>query len=436
MSISTSLPRTAGLAASMLAAHPSLGWAEETPDLLVGSSFWGRYELRENYDRLGASRGRFIEGDWLVYRARLDLVTTPMAIGDGGLEASLFFSPQADGFWGNQPGTVATPNLGIYRGFLRLGLGEARLDLGRFDLDYGDALVIGDLRWHQTGRSFDGARARLGSGPTWVDVFVTQLDEGLRLGVGAEDPFAPADNPAPFEGDVAFGGIYGSIGRLFGEETTLEPYLLGQVWFADGGAQRPAVQGTLGIRALQRVGVLDFRLETGLQLGRRRIANGENPEVFAWQADGEVGLTPASGFRVALQALYATGDDPDTDTLEAWDELFPTTHKFLGLMDIIGIRTNVASAVAHVSWKNGPVLLKVDTHGFLRPETAPDQASFAGVETDVNLIYKFGGGLDARAMYAFFVPNRDHGWAGPDGTPEDAIAHYVELQLSFELGLR
>jgi hypothetical protein len=420
------------LAGAALVAPSAL--AAAPPRLEVGANFWGRYEARENYDRLGVSRGRFLEGDWLVYRARLDLHTTPLAIGDSGLTAAVFLSPQADGFWGNQSGTVATPNLGIYRGFLRLDHGAVTADFGRFDLNYGDALVIGDLRWHQTGRSFDGARARLAADDAWVDLFLTQVDEGLRFGFDEEKAaFAPRSNAQPLEGDVYFAGVYGSLGGLLGPSTTLEPYALSRVWLANGAELRPAVEGTFGVRARQRFGIVDVRLETGLQLGRRRAQGGANPEVFAWQADGEVGVTPTPGLRFAFEALYATGDDPETETLEAYDELVPTTHKWLGLMDIIGVRTNIASGVVHASWRSGPVGLKLDTHGFFRPRTADGQSGFAGVEADLNVFYHFGEELVARAMYAVFVPGSDHFFPDPTRPAADAVAHYGELQLTFSL---
>jgi hypothetical protein len=39
-------------------------------------------------------------------------------------------------------------------------------------------------------------------------------------------------------------------------------------------------------------------------------------------------------FRIGVEGLVASGDDlstPDRD--EGWNELYPTTHKWLGLMD-------------------------------------------------------------------------------------------------------
>ena len=399
--------------------------------LKVGASMWARYEVRENYDRLGVSRGRFREGDFAVYRARLSLKTSPIDLG-GGQKVTLQFSPQADGFWGDQPSTVSNPNLGVYEAFVRLENDWVRLDVGHFSLNYGDALVIGDLRWHQTARSFDGGRARifLDDGPTWIDLFVTQLDEGL---------FGP--DPDFLAGDSFFIGAYASLGSLVSDSMTLEPYVLAQIWTQQDQAENPAtgeaidrgaaVQTTIGLRALQPIGIVDVRVEAGIQLGRRRVNFSENPEVLAFQVDGEIGIKPAKGFRISLEGLYASGDDPATaDTLEGYDELFPTTHKFLGLADVIGIRTNIASGVLHLKYAGVPDwVFKLDQHIFARPRTTDGQRGYAGTETDINVIYKIAKGMTGRVMYCAFVPGSRHFLV--DGSAVDDLLHYVEVQYGY-----
>ncbi|MEO1229538.1 MAG: hypothetical protein AAFZ18_11575 [Myxococcota bacterium] len=397
--------------------------AEGKLPLDAGVSIWTRYELRDGYDELGRSRARFLEGDFFVYRARLSLVSKPLAIGNSGFSTKVVFTPQASGFWGNLQGTVATPTLGIYEGYLSLIGPELRLDVGHFAMNYGDAVVIGDLRWHQTARSFDGARLRVGSGNTWVDGFFTVLGDGLSNG-----------NLSVLGGDFLFAGAYGSLGGLISGATVLEPYLLSQIWVADDASGRPAVQMTAGARFLQKLGIIDLRAEAGLQFGRRRLSSGDNPEVFAYHADLEVGFVAAPGLRLSAEVLFASGDDRTSDNLESWDELFPTTHKFLGLMDIIGIRSNIASGVIHAKYGTGPFLFKFDLHGFVRPETFEGQSSFAGVEGDLNVIFKLTKGMTVRGLYALFIPGSDH-FVSFEGTPgaSDRIAHYVEIQYGLQL---
>lgn len=396
--------------------------------LKVGASMFTRFEMREGYDRLGRSRARFTEGELAVYRARLRLDTAPIEIG-AGQSVQIRFAPQVAGFWGNLPNTVAKPDLGINEAYLRLANDLFTLDVGHFMMNYGDALVIGDLRWHQNARSFDGGRIRVSPGDAkyWVDVFFTQLSEGWS-----------GPDPDAFAGDAFFTGIYADLGPLLGDKTVLEPYLLGQLWLnqddvaqADGSVAdvAGAVQGTLGVRAKQTYGIIDLRLETGIQFGKRR-AGVNAVKVFAYHVDAEVGVKPMKGLRLSLEGLYASGDDPDTETVEGWDHLYPTAHKFLGLMDVTGARANMASGVLHVAYTGlKPIILKLDGHVFIRPQTADGVKAYEGTELDLNVIYLLGKGLKLRVMYAVFIPGSDHFFVNDEAVTDPA--HYVEAQFGF-----
>src|SRR5690606_37363667 len=110
----------------------------------------------------------------------------------------------------------------------------------------------------------------------------------------------------------------------------------------------------------------------------------------------------------------------------------PTTHKWLGLMDVIGFRTNILSANADVDVMITPsTTFKVTGHLFARMEEnglgrSPDATSdFAGYEVDTQVMQKIGGPFLLRGLYGIFLPNEDH-----YGTDEPI--HYTEI----EAGLR
>ncbi|MEL6341398.1 MAG: alginate export family protein [Myxococcota bacterium] len=391
--------------------------------LELGTYFFGRYENRQGYDRLGVSRGRFSEGDFTVYRARLALTSAPIDLGTG-LSTQFRFAPQAAGFFGDLPNTVDTAEFGLYEGWLRLEGTSWLIDAGRLRLNYGDAVVIGDLDWNQVGRSFDGMRGRVDIAPgSWIDVIVTQIRDGIQ---------GPDDDA--FAGDLFFGGLYANLGRLIDEELVLEPYVLSQLW----AEQRlnvettapAAAQVTTGIRIKRELGLVDLRFEPGFQFGQRRVESGA-PDVVAYQVDLEAGVRLTEGIRVSLEGVFASGDDPSTSDIEGWDELFPTTHKWLGLMDVIGIRTNVASGVAHASFVSGPFKALLDAHLFWRPETFDGQSGYAGAEFNMQAIYALGRGMTVRGLYGAFVPGDEHFLE--DETFNDDIAHYLEAQYTFQL---
>ncbi|MEO8179493.1 MAG: alginate export family protein [Deltaproteobacteria bacterium] len=437
------LPAFAQTAASAPAASPPAPAPISPLPIRYTASFFTRYELREGYRDLGRSAGRFQEGEATAYRARLGLTTAPMNLG-GQVETVLQFTPQVSG-WLGQTDTIVDYNLGLYEGYLRVQDTAQRVvfDVGRFRMDYGDALVIGDLGWHQTGRAFEGLRARWALDAGWIDTFFTQLSEGRPLsdGFGA--------------GDRYFYGVYAALGPLVTKTLALDLYALGQtspktVSVLDNPSSpmtrtatiNGATELTLGARAKHKVDVFDYRLEADLQFGSRPAtarptvpATEPAPELesvkaLAYQIDGEVGLSALGGaFRAAAGALVASGDDVSTSKSEGYNQLYPTAHKFLGLSDIFGGRSNVFSINGSLAYKlGGSLTFMAQPHVLWTMQTqAPGVEDYTGTELDLHTIYQLGQGLTLRGMYGIFFAN-DHGPyqdAGP--------AHYLELELAFVL---
>jgi hypothetical protein len=410
---------------------PGTFFARGVPIKLTSSMFT-RYELRQNYDALGVSGGRFTEGDAIFYRARLGIKVGEIDLGRG-YAASMQFTPQATGFLGALPSTIADARLGLYEGYLRLKNDTWALDAGRFMMNYGDSLVIGSLDWHETARSFDGARARItpGSSGAWLDVFFTFLNEGWPV------------HGSPYgAGDTYFMGLYADVGPALAKGLALDLYALGQLLPETRGlpvdandpasplaARASAFEVTLGARAKQRIGAFDYRAEGGVQLGSRPATPGAEPtSVFAYQIDAEAGVHLASDrVRLGVEALYASGDDQSTSRAEGWNQLYPTAHKFLGLSDAFGARTNAASGVLHLAYK--PVkglVLGLDAHVLARPvATAGGASGYAASELDVGASYDVGRGFIVRGLYGLFIPN---GEVYPSSDP----LHYLEVEMRYD----
>jgi hypothetical protein len=403
------------------------------PVFTTTGHFFTRYEVREGYKDLGVSAGRFLEGQATAYRARLGVRTAP--ISTGGPDVVLQFTPQASGWLAELNNTVADSNLTLHEGYLRLtDAGHYAFDIGRFSMDYGDALVIGNLDWHQTGRSFEGMRARfdLPRG-AWLDTFFTQIREGRPL----SDPVSA--------GDQFFYGAYTDVGPLMGPGLAFDVYGLGQTSAASNGVRdqmathaEPATEITVGLRVKHKVEWFNYRLETGAQFGNRQRpdgdANAQTVPVSAFQIDGEIGATaPGERARVHIGGLYASGDDPTTpNKIEGWNQLYPTAHKFIGLSDVFGARSNAVSLNGGLWVKAAPKLIfATQVHSLWRPERAanamtqkkPD--SYAGTELDAHVVSPLGKGLTLRTMYALVLANK-HGVFNNDGP-----AHYWETELGY-----
>jgi len=409
-------------------AEPSLS------PLKIGTSSFSRFEYRQNYDELGVSRPRFTEGDNTVFRARLTFQTAELDL--AGVKGSIYFAPQASGSWGmsGTGGTVGEANVGIYEGYFKLAGEHLAFKAGRFAMNYGEALVIGNLDWHQSGRAFDGAHLSAKAGKVTVDAFFTQTAEGW-----------PAQGQPFFAGDAFFWGAYGMFGPAIAQGLDLDVYALAKTWGASNTTTDDGMGGTvtthrdaatfvtIGARAKQKLGVFDYRAEADLQLGKNQnAAGGDSLNKLAYQGDLELGIAPSEAFRIALGGLIASGNKADSaDKDEAYDELFPTTHKWLGLMDVIGLRTNVASAILKTQFNFTKTFgLSVDGHVFFRPEDGGlgrvnNDNSLAGFEVDAGLAKKIGKYALVRGLYGIFIPGQDH-------YASNVAAHYVEV----EAGLR
>ena len=390
------------------------------PALTPSGSLFTRFELRRRYDDLGVSAGRFIEGDAVAARMRLGLDTAPWDLGRAG-SIRTRFAIQATGFWGLMPQQLNDANAGLHEAYLSWDAATwFSLNLGRMELSYGDALVIGNVDWHENGRSFDGVRGRLRFAPGWLDLFWTQLAEGRG---GLDSRFGA--------GDGYFGGLYSSL--TLDPAFTLDPYALLQIvpaWRQPDEVDEPnALRATFGLRAVGRSGALDYRLEAGAQTGRHRPSPQSSGQTArAFQIDAEVGLNLlANALRVGLEGFLASGDDPATDRYEGWDQLYPTAHKWLGLMDVTGPRSNVGGGVLHLSASPvRPVRLMLQAHVFARPVVANGVDHYLGSELDVGAAYVIGPGFVARALYGAYLPNE----RGPFATAK--AAHYLETELRFD----
>ena len=413
----------------------------ETIGLELGGDFFTRFETRRNY----ASPGATIPAeDFFRYRAMMALRTTKLEISpDFHLQATL--APQAGGFLGVGGDDLVDAALGLHQGYIALFAPGFRLDAGRFEMTYGDELVIGTVGWHHLGRAFDGIRAHgefSEKGP-WLDVFATVLTEGFMAAPQAGDDFG--------RGDTWFLGAYAGLGPLLGEAFNLDFYVFARLVpeYAENGLEADATNEiTIGARHTGLVAdkLIDYRVEGGVQLGKRGPAMIQTPaaagaafapaapdnvDVLAFQGDGEIGFgfLDNRAFRVGLEGFFASGNDGTTaDKDEGWNQLFPTAHKWLGVMDFIGGRTNIAGGALHLAYSPLPVLkIGLDGHIFLRPQEAKNAAGavttpdgYQGTELDLGILWKPGKIFGLRVGYDLFLPDDK---VSPD------LLHFAEVEI-------
>lgn len=438
-------------------------------------SYFTRYEVRSGYDDLSlsstTSRPRLLEGDAFYYRVRFGIGTGLIDLGSR-IKVGLQFTPQTTGTFGNlsatpnAPTTVMDANLSLHEGYARVQGLYARVDAGRFEMNYGDSVVIGNLDWNELGRTFDGFRSRFSTSSTsaWLDVFATVLDDGRPDVVRGQ---TLDSSPGISLGDLYFLGAYAGLGPLVGHGLDLDAYALSRVW-GDAkevrlNAQSPVFRRehasdiTLGIRAKQRISAFDYRFEGGIQAGRRPgaapTATTQNPpstvdsvRARAFHGDLELGANMAADkLRIGAEVIYASGDDAKTKGKnEGWDELYPTAHRTLGLSDawVQGgqKRTNTLAGLLHLTVSPLKILtLHTDGMMLARPEHSvqyKNQSGLAAAEVDMGGTVTIAKGLKVRTTYALFLP-RDKFYT--DVLPQPATSHgadpvhFCEVELRYTL---
>lgn len=382
------------------------------------AELWSRYELRRGYDALGLTGPARLNADQdaIYYRTRFGGTTRQFPVADG-LAASVRVIPQASGVWGIGGDDLNDVALNLHEGYFSLHGTGFRLDVGRRELSYGEHLVIGAVPWHQTGRSFDGlfGRIDLGVEGAYVDVWTSWISEGF-LG-GNATPFGAQDG--------VFSGIYAGLGPLLGDlEADLYLLNITNPGFTDGGSGdtfETSSLFTLGARVKGANGDFVYRGEAGVQAG----ATAAGGNALAYQVDVEFGvLLFEKRLRLTVEGLFASGDaDPADANQRGWNQLFPTPHKWLGLTDIIGARSNIASGVWHGSLKaTDQLTLQLHAHVFFRPEGPV--TGYVGAEVDTAARWAIGQGLSLWLNYNLFVPSQD-------AFASNGVAHFLEVQFRY-----
>ena len=401
---------TSPMAGGPAAAAPS-GVGLETQGYL-----FSRFERREGFSSASTKAG-----DLVRYRALLTLTTTPIQINQS-YTLQVRFAPQVGGYWGTGGDTLEDPGLILHEAEARLTMPGFLLEAGRFEMAYGDQALIGPSRWGNVGRAFDGLRlhAQKDKQSPWLDLFATQLDEVLS----GEN--VPSTNL--MSGDTLFAGAYAGLGALVPGRPDLEFYALGLIQPGyetdDGLLHQNSLRMTLGSRLKGKLKWWDFRLEGGIQAGgiNEKVTTVDDAGVetitykdsslMGYQVMAETGVTlpVAKGLRLGLEGFYASGDDPaTTDKKESWFQLYPTAHKWLGLMDVLNTRSNLYGSVGY---------LKLDPFGFLTVQGEAymfwqpfytdsagvlSQDQYQGMELDGTLLYRIGKGMTVKAIGGLFI---------------------------------
>ena len=440
-----------------------------------GGQVRARYEMKENFAAPGQpgaidfrETGGNPHNDYLLLREKVHV----------GYSQS-WFGVYAEGRDSSSSGDDRDPNpeadqFDLHQGYITIGNAKEfplTLKAGRQELVYGDERLIGNGDWSNIPRAFDAAKLRYEGRHGWVDGFVSRP--------------VLADNHS-----FNLANEYDTFSGLYASTKTLIPKQESQAYFlarntdahspfahqkdtpqAGGPSGRDIYTTGIRIKSLpNQLAGWDYGAELFGQFGRyqenaatitaSKAKQSQSQEAFGAYLGGGYTWTNLSYTpRVGVEYNYASGDsDPTDDKHETVDNLFPTNHKFYGLMDFVSLQNihNVRFMTSIAPAKN--FTLSCDFHLFWLADTAdffytvaggrragaapgsgkgyglnPGYDSFVGSEIDLVATYKIKPWAITQVGFGHFFTGQyiDQSLSAPGYGSADANYVYLQSTLNF-----
>ncbi len=313
----------------------------------------------------------------------------------------------------NSGSLIDDESLGIHQAFLEvLDFLAEGLDFqaGRFEMNYGNQRLVGAVGWSNTGRAFDGVRVGLGVAERRVQLFATKLAD--RTGTRPDQ-------------DRNF---YGGVARF--KELGLEPFLFYDRDNEDatGTTSASISRFTAGTYLSRKQDAIDVNANVAFQFGKLG-----DTDLSAYLLAGEVGVTPEdSKVRLFGGVDYASGDDPDSDSFNAFNNLYYTGHKFRGVFDqfLASGPTGLLDAYGGVKAQWPPRWTTGATFHVLRAAQSfmvpAGEQSALGNELDVFTKHKVNANTALQLGGAWFMPDE-----AVFGDPSAPLWGYAMVTVGF-----
>jgi hypothetical protein len=422
-----------------------------------------RWENRSNNFDFNSAVRSPTDGNWFQNRFRIGVTVQPTdwftfyAQGQSSLEMN--------GNRGTIPGANAAEgddyfNLRqAYLEFANYDVCPFGLKIGRQELSYGDERLVGSFDWNNLGRTFDAAKVHYQGEHFWIDAFTSTPAVVYEGRFDTSDLFNGNDN----ERELVFSGLYFSTDKPAFGTVDLYAFMLDQqngVASNAEGLLNPTVTTgnindrsdfvTLGSRIYgdpQKLRGWEYQGEYAYQVGTLR---GEALSAFAAHTGVgynflDVGWTP----RIFVEYNYASGDRNAADGhINTFQNLFPTNHKFYGIMDTVSwqntdnlgvslraspIRSLTAQVDYHAYWLATTNDAWYRANGFtqVRPLSAAagkDISNYTGSEIDLLLTWQATKNVQFQAGYSHFFAGA---YLKETGAYNDANFAYLQTQITF-----
>jgi hypothetical protein len=421
-----------------------------------------RWENRSNNFDFNSDVRSVTDGNWFEQRFRLGVAIKPVEWLT--LYAQGQDSREFNGLRGNTPGLFAAEGDDAFD--LRQGYFEIAnykecpwgLKVGRQILSYGDERLVGAFDWNNFGRTFDAAKLTFKGRGFWIDAFTSTPVVIQRSQFNQSDLF----NGTETHRELVFSGLYLSLDPLPFGTWDFYSFLLnqprGNTSNFEGTLAAPVTTGSLGAHS-------DFvTLGTRIKGDPKKLKGWEYSGEFAYQVGDVRGLhlkafAASAGFgynfdvawtpRLYAEYNYGSGDDNAKDGhLGTFQNLFPTNHKFYGIMDTFSwqnmhnamvsarvspLRSLTAQLDYNAFWlaNDGDVWYRANGLTAVRPLAAVggrNVSNYAGSEIDFVVTWNAKKYLQFQGGYSHFFAG---GYLKDTGAHDDANFAYLQAMITF-----
>src|SRR3989337_3183489 len=201
------------------------------------------------------------------------------------------------------------------------------LQLGRQVMAYGDHRLIGGFEWSNNARSFDALKLMYNTDTFGMDLFYSKIKESVT-----NDTTDFKTNGTTDDKDYTFTGLYPIIKAI--QNNTIDIYALQD---KNDSTDRSVL--TYGARLNGKFADADYTAEYALQGGDNMKSGGTtiSQESNALAVKAGYTLKDIMGLRIGAEYDTATGAQSSTsNTIESFQNLYPTNHPLYGFTDDIG----------------------------------------------------------------------------------------------------
>ncbi|WP_207535963.1 alginate export family protein [Desertivirga arenae] len=368
-------------------------FVSKSQNFSIGGEFKPRFEYRNGYGRLRPANDSLdLAASFITQRSRLNFNYS-----DEKQKLSLGAVLQDVRNWGStEQQNIGDKNtFDVHEFWIELALAERwNLKLGRHELNYDNARIVGNSDWAQQARSFDAALLKYADAKK-------QIQGHLVLGLNSKSETLSREiydvNNYKYLLILWFNKKFKNLNSSLLFLNNGIEYTVNKEATSSPANRRISHSQTIGSRIEYVRNQLEWNTEGYFQGGN----DASHKKLRAWNLATDIKWKTSKMLTVVLggEILSGTGMNESDGKNHSFTPLYGTNHKFNGTMDYFFVggrlsnKTGLEDLYASIRYKKGKFNIDLTPHVFytMAPvlNTGKPMSSFMAVESDLAAGYKF-----------------------------------------------